>query len=234
MLAKRSVTQQVIDYFIRKIEEETWEIGKKIPSENKLTRELGVSRSSVRAAIQQFVGVGAMESIQGKGTFLRENNLSSLRIGIEHDIHYDFIDMNSLLEFRLILESDSCYYATLRATEENIENLRYYLKKMKESIGNPRKFVHFDILFHEEIIRATGNALIEASFKNVMNQRMDSLQEFNEAFGYKDGMYYHTLILKAIEAKEAARAKRIMKSHLQKAIDDIYFEKNIDESNNIF
>lgn len=234
MLAKRNVTQQVIDYFIKKIEEETWKIGEKIPSENKLTKELGVSRSSVRAAIQQFVGVGAMESVHGKGTFLREDDLSGLRIGTQHEKQYDFVDMNSLLEFRLIIETDGCYFATLRATEENLDNLRYYLKKMKESIGNPHKFVHFDMLFHEEIISSTGNALLEGSFKNVMNQKIDSLKDFNEAFGYKDGIYYHTLLLKAIEAKEATRAKRIMRSHLQKAIDDIYFENNIEEEQEIF
>lgn len=227
MLAKRNVTQQVVDYFIRKIEEESWKIGEKIPSENKLTKELGVSRSSVRAAIQQFVGVGAMESIHGKGTFLLEDDLSSVMIGTRHEKQYDFADMNALLEFRLILESDSCYYATLRATEENLDKLRFYFSKMKESIGNPYKFIHFDMLFHEEIISSTGNAFLEVAYKNVISQKIDSLKEFNEAFGYKDGIYYHTLLLKAIESKEATRAKRIMKSHLQKAIDDVYFENNV-------
>ncbi|PKM66847.1 MAG: FadR family transcriptional regulator [Firmicutes bacterium HGW-Firmicutes-2] len=235
MIAKRNVTQQVVDYFIKKIEEKSWKKGEKIPSENTLTKELSVSRSSVRAAIQQFVGVGVMESIHGKGTFLKEDDLSVMRLGSHHDIHYDFVDMNKLLEFRLILETDSCYFATLNATAKNIERLKFYLDKMKESIGTPHKFVHYDMLFHEEIISATQNPLLESSFKNVINQKIDRLEEFNETFGYKDGIYYHTLLLKAIEAKDATRAKRIMRSHLQKAIDDVYYEKNVaDEENEIF
>lgn len=227
MIAKRNITQQVVDYFIKKIEEESWKVGDKILSENELTRELGVSRSSIRAAIQQFVGVGAMESVHGKGTFLRSNDLTRL-MGTHVEKNYDYVDMNSLLEFRLILETDSCYLATKRATEENIENLRYYLGKMKDSVGNPQKFVQYDMLFHEEITHATCNPLLAMALENVFNQKQDSLQEFNEAFGYKDGIYYHTLLLKAIEVRDASRAKRIMRSHLQKAIDDVYYENNID------
>lgn len=235
MITKRNITQQVVEYFIKKIEDESWSVGDKIPSENELTNELGVSRSSIRAAIQQFVGIGAMESVHGKGTFLRSNDLASFGIGTHNTKHYDVIDMNTLLEFRLILETDSCYYATKRATEKNIENLRVYLSKMKESVGDPKEFVRYDMLFHEEIVRATGNPLLERALKQVFTQKKESFQIINDAFGYKDGIYYHTLLLKAIEAKDASRAKRIMKSHLQKAIDDVYYENNIDpEEQDIF
>ncbi|SKC65898.1 FadR/GntR family transcriptional regulator [Maledivibacter halophilus] len=229
MITKRSITQQVVDYFIEQIEEGSWKVGEKIASENVLTKELGVSRTSLRAAIQQFVGVGMMESIHGKGTFLRSNDLTKLKIGAKKVKKYDYLDMNSLLEFRLILETDSCYYATQRATDENIEKLHSYLQQMKKSVGNPKEFVRYDMLFHMEIVHATGNPLLENALKDVFAQKENNFKDFNEAFGYKDGIYYHTLLLKAIEAKDASLAKRIMRAHLQKAIDDIYYENNVDK-----
>ena len=227
MIAKHNITQQVVEYFIKQIEEERWKIGDRIPSENILTKELGVSRSSIRAAIQQFVGLGAMESVHGKGTFLRSDNLVRSGMGIHQEAEYDYMDMNSLLEFRLILEADSCYFATERITEASIEKLRLYLQKMKESVGNSKEFVRYDMMFHEEIIHATRNPLLERALKDVFAQKAENFHLINEAFGYKDGIYYHSLILKAIEAKDASRAKRIMRAHLQKAIDDVYYEKNI-------
>lgn len=228
MVDKPNVTQQVLDYFIKQIQNGNWKIGEKIYSESRLTKELGVSRTSIRAAIQQLVGIGAMESVHGKGTFLRSDDLSSLGLGKHNKKEYDYVDLSSLLEFRLILETDSCYHAVKRATKETIEKLHYYLQKMKESIGSPDEFVQFDRLFHEEIIHATGNKLLERSLKNAFAQKEERLHDFNEMFGYKDGIYYHTLLLKAFEAKNASRAKRIMKTHLQKAIDDIYYENNTD------
>ena len=41
-----NVTSQVVDYLKKNIESGNWTVGEKIPSENQMTEELGVSRSS--------------------------------------------------------------------------------------------------------------------------------------------------------------------------------------------
>lgn len=45
-------------------------------------------------------------------------------------------------------------------------------------------------------------------------------------------MYYHRMILKAFEEKDASRAKRLMRSHLQKALDDIYYDRHFKAEDN--
>ena len=57
-------------YLKEQIDSGAWKAGEKIPSENTLTKELGVSRASVRDAIRYFAGQGVLESRHGKGTFL--------------------------------------------------------------------------------------------------------------------------------------------------------------------
>lgn len=42
-----------------------------------------------------------------------------------------------------------------------------------------------------------------------------------ELFGFKDGIYYHTLILNAIRSGDAKRARECMYEHLQAAIDKL-------------
>ena len=58
----KNVTEQLVAYFIQKIESGEWVVGEKIPSENRLTAELGVSRASVRQAVSQLAGVGVFET----------------------------------------------------------------------------------------------------------------------------------------------------------------------------
>lgn len=225
MSDKYNITQKVVEYFIKEIEENRLIVGEKLPSENELTSALGTSRSSVRAAIQQFVGIGAMESIHGKGTYLIKDDLSPLGNRKFRKKSYDFGDMNALLEFRLIIEADATYYAAERMTEKHLNNLRDYLDKMQKSVGNSNEFVHLDMCFHLEIAEATGNPFIIGSLKEAFIQKEEYLHTINENYGYVDGIYYHTLLIKAFEMKDAQRAKRTMKNHLQKAIDDIFYEE---------
>ena len=65
-----SITNQVVEYLKENIESGDWVVGDKIPSENKLVEELGVSRSSIRTAVQYLIGLGVLKSYQGKGTYL--------------------------------------------------------------------------------------------------------------------------------------------------------------------
>lgn len=234
MIDKPNVTQQVINYFVEQIENSNWKIGDKIDSENKLTQKLNVSRTSVRAAIQQLKGIDLIDSIHGKGTFLKSDDLSRLGLDKYKDKNYDYVDMKSFLEFRLALETDSAYYAAQRFSKDNIEKLSHYLSKMKEFVGKPDQFVRFDRLFHEEITKASNNKLIEESLQTAFTKKEARLHDFNEVFGYKDGIYYHTLLLKAIKDKDPLQAKLIMQNHLQKAIDDIYYNEQATEAEKQF
>ena len=72
VIIKSNITQQVVQFIKKNIDNGNWRIGEKIPSENKLAESLGVSRASVRMAIQQFIAIGVLESVHGKGTFVTD------------------------------------------------------------------------------------------------------------------------------------------------------------------
>lgn len=48
----------------------------KLPSEEELVAEIGVSRGTVRKAVSQLVDEGVLEKIQGKGTFVVQEKIS--------------------------------------------------------------------------------------------------------------------------------------------------------------
>ncbi|MBP2659155.1 MAG: GntR domain protein [Firmicutes bacterium] len=218
-ILKANITQQVIEYLKKNIENGTWAVGEKIPSENSLTEILGVSRSSVRVAIQQFIALDVLQSIHGKGTFVRMNTIEGVSSNLNAINEANYDDINQVLEFRRIIETESAYIAAQQATDETINNLEIYLKNMKNSIGQSEEFVKQDMLFHEEICHATGNRLLENCLKEVFRQTAKNHKQMNEAFGYNDGVYFHTLMLKAIKDKDARKARNLMKEHLQQAIE---------------
>jgi len=64
---------QILENWIRsKIMDGTYKSGQKIPSENKLAEQFGISRQTVRQAITHLEKKGSLESYRGSGTYVSE------------------------------------------------------------------------------------------------------------------------------------------------------------------
>ena len=92
--------------------------GSKLPNENELSEELGVSRTTLREAISFLVAQGVLEIHRGKGTFVSEKITAS---GL------DMTDLGNLrsrgrardlFEMRLIFEPATVALACQRAGDE--------------------------------------------------------------------------------------------------------------------
>jgi GntR family transcriptional regulator len=66
---------QLKEIFLEKIESEELREGDMIPSENELQRMYGVSRATVRKAIELLVYEGFMEKRKGRGTFVKRRKI---------------------------------------------------------------------------------------------------------------------------------------------------------------
>ena len=226
-IIKANIMQQVRDYLKENINNGTWPVGEKIPSENELTKTLQVSRLSVRMAIQQLVGIGALESAHGKGTFVVNNDISGLTERISRIGEADCRDIQKVLEFREIIEPATCYYAAINATEENLAALTKFLDHMDSNVGNPKEFVQADMGFHEEISRASGNPLLEKCLCDVFRATTRNHEQINKIFGFDDGLYYHGLILGAMIKRDPKQAEALMREHLRKAVRTMSLSKEL-------
>ena len=106
-----NITDQVVEYLKENIESGKWNIGEKIPSENQMVMELGVSRSSIRSALQYLIGIGVLKSYQGKGTFLINTQVENWDEAEYKITSEDCMDICKVLEFRKILEPGACVLA---------------------------------------------------------------------------------------------------------------------------
>lgn len=72
---------QLIERLKNSIEKGHWTLGDKIPSENQLMEQFGVSRNTVKKAIEELVQEGILYRIQGKGTFVAKPKLQQSLMG---------------------------------------------------------------------------------------------------------------------------------------------------------
>ena len=215
-----SVTGQVIDYIRQQIIAGTWAVGDRIPSEPQLVEALGVSRASVRSALQYFIGLGVLKSYQGKGTFLVDNcvvpGVDNLKITAE-----DCRDISKVLEFRSLLEPGLCRIAVQRAGTDVVEALGKCMEEMRRGYdaGNISQFVQADLQFHETICRASENPFAIKSLCRVFQEHYRNHEQMTALFGYGSGMRWHEQILDAFRGRDALRAEACMAKHIQEALD---------------
>lgn len=220
-LERLNVTNQVIAYLKQNIEDGIWKAGEKIPSENQLTKELGISRASVRTAIQHLAGIGVLESVHGKGTYVLDADPDNWRRQEDIITAKDCQDMEKVLEFRQIVEPEACYLAVLHGGDSLVPALERHLEDMRRSQGSRRSFVSADMEFHKAICSASGNPLLAKTMARVFKETLRRHEQMNDLFGDRDGIYYHTELLAAIRAGDAGLARDLMYRHLQGGIDQL-------------
>lgn len=225
MINHQSVTEQVVAYFKDNIESGHWEVGQKIPSENVLTKTLGVSRATIRQAVSQLAGIGVLETVHGKGTYLLDDQVDENRASDNMITAEDCLNTEKVLEFRRIVESEACYMAASHVTEELLNILKKQLQIMIESKEDVERFVSADIAFHQIICEASQNPLLEKSMNKILQENRKSQQLTRKTFGYHDGIHYHELIIRALEERDAKKAKHCMFDHLQNGINRLQNQK---------
>ena len=112
------VSDQVVQKLQTLIEQRNLKQGDRLPAERQLATSLGISRPSLREAIQQLISLGILSSRRGDGTYIQQfpetwsqqlivEPISHL---MQDDPHYRF----DVQESRLVLEGGTAWYAALR------------------------------------------------------------------------------------------------------------------------
>jgi len=191
-----------------------WRVNERVPSENELSAALGVSRASVHAAFQQFIAMGTMESIQGKGTFLRSNSVDFLG-----SAQMDQVSKKDILEYlrlRLLIEPQIVYEAALCMTQETISKLQECYEQMKENVGDSELFTRYDMNFHGIIAKSLNNSKLDAVMDIIYSQYAYSIK-LSSTFGYH-GLFDHANLILLLSQKDAEGARERMQKQLEDAI----------------
>ena len=121
---QRRLSDDIVDRLEGMILEGTLTSGQRLPAERVLAEQFGVSRPSLREAIQKLVAKGLLVSRQGGGNFVAESLGSTFSDPLLQLLEHSAEAQRDLLEFRHTLEASCAYYAAQRATEPDRARLK--------------------------------------------------------------------------------------------------------------
>jgi GntR family transcriptional repressor for pyruvate dehydrogenase complex len=217
-IKKANISEQVFEQLKQQLLLGEWKQGEKIPSENELAAAFGVSRVTVRQALQKLTVLGLIETRLGEGSFVKE-----VKLGVHMNtlIPMAYLGEQSLfevLEFRQVVEVKTAELAAKRATEQDIEELQRIYQQMVEYKDDSRKFSEADLDFHLKIAEITNNSLIIETQNIIKDVLSVTMQRIVSERGNTGGLHYHKMLLEAIREHDSEKAREIMAKH----VDDTY------------
>lgn len=199
--------------------------GEKIPSSKAIEAQANVSRSVVREAIAQLRAEGLVESRQGVGVFVTNNNPGQKSFEITSAEFKSIHDAIQILELRMAVEVEMAAMAAQFRTDEQMDKIVQALEKMEKSISLKQDSVEDDMKFHQAIAEASGNPYflrftqyIGSSMipnRNIVSQDMTAEEKDDFLQRIQDD---HRQITKAIQMQSIDLAKATTKSHLMSSI----------------
>jgi DNA-binding FadR family transcriptional regulator len=205
-VAKVSLVDEVIAA-IRTMLSETWTVGSKLPSEQELSRQLGVGRSTVREALRVLGHLGLVESRSGLGTFVIEQRMPQPRRQYPQGPEA----LVQLYEFRRAIEVPSARLAAERRTAEQLATIKSAWRNCELAVkrDSADEFAHLDFLFHASIVNAAQNRFFTETYLGVQDSFASNVTLILGQGQLKSMLHFHDELIEAIErcdAKAAARA----------------------------
>lgn len=208
-IVRDGVSDQVYVQLKENIIQGVWQPGLKIPSENQLVSLFGVSRASIRMAIQRMITLGLLESRVGDGTYVRAftpgayvNELVSLGLRPQHQIE--------IMEFRKALETEALKLAVERATDEDLAELEAIHIRAREAFKNLDLETYFreDLQFHTQIFKMSKNSIFATAVQTLSDVFFPHFysvaKDFFETSAVpSDEADKHTTIVKALKRRDA-------------------------------
>lgn len=225
-MEKKSRSQQTAERLYNQIvAEKCLSPGEKLPNEVDLSRELGVSRATLREAIRDLTVQGVLEVQRGKGTFV------SARVNEIEDFGFDRLDrvrgqLRDLFELRSIFEPKAARLACRRATREELAEIVRRGREVERVIRAGADRTQADRAFHAAIVRATHNEFMMRLLP-IINQAVATAVESGE-HGEELAqitLQDHALLLDFFQKRDESGAEYAMAIHMRHAMDEMELDQ---------
>ncbi|MDD5248248.1 MAG: FCD domain-containing protein [Rhodocyclaceae bacterium] len=206
----------------RRILEGSLKPGDRLSSERDLAVELGVSRPSLREAIQTLVAKGLLATRHGGGTYVTDRLEAPFVDPWQDMLSGHPMLQSDLLEFRHMLESQAARLAAERATDADIERLDSAYAALEKVYASNEMMacIDIDVAFHQAIAEAAHNVLIghlTASLFRVIHGHITTNLEHLYARPQRWGQLQsqHRAIWQAIREHKPEAAAAAARTHIE-------------------
>jgi GntR family transcriptional regulator, transcriptional repressor for pyruvate dehydrogenase complex len=216
--AEQLATEQVVAHLRRLIERGELRPGQRLPAERGLAKQIGVSRSSVRAGLRSLTAMRVLETRHGAGTFVTAGppTLGSEPLRFMAALHG--LGPDAMFEARRTLEVAIVGLAAERARPEDLAAIADEVSEGFAALDDPQVFLVHDIRFHRAVAAACGNPILASVVEMISalfyEQRR---QTAGQARDLRAPAHLHRRIYQAIRARDRERAQAAMNEHLLRA-----------------
>lgn len=190
--------------------------GQQLPPERELAALMGISRVTVRSAIQVLTAGGFLLSRRGRngGTFVVETP-PVWNGGEDGSASMEAARVAGFIDRRFVLETGVCELAAMRINETQLASLRERVGYLGELVSDLAAFRRDDAQFHIAIAEATGNQdLVRqvAELQAELSDLIGHLPPSEEALAHAN--LQHAKLVSCIAKGDGAGARRVMAEHL--------------------
>ncbi|WP_255948375.1 FadR/GntR family transcriptional regulator [Streptomyces odontomachi] len=135
--------------------------GAKLPPEQQLASDLGLSRNLMREAVKALVVARVLEIRRGDGTYVTSLEPALLLEGLSSAV--ELLQGDTLLELtevRRLFEPIATGLAASRISEDALADVRGHLDAMRRARDDVELLNEHDVAFHRAVIAAAGNATL--------------------------------------------------------------------------
>ncbi|MGE5477180.1 MAG: FadR/GntR family transcriptional regulator [Bacteroidales bacterium] len=212
------VSDRVADRLLARIASGEWAPGQRLPGERQLAEDMGVSRVSVRAALQTLKTQGLVDAVQGGGTRV-VSNTQVMDPGLAQLVRVNQDNLADLAEIRGILEVWAVRRAAETASDDSIAELAEIMAATEADINRGKHKTENDIRFHLAIAKASGSAIymhVMGMFRGILHEMLDyhRYEMFSTADDDHTILDHHRAIFEGIRNRDPQSAARAMQTHL--------------------
>ncbi len=225
-IQKTSVSQQVVDYILERIDRGELKSGERLPGEREFAESLGISRVPLREAISALSAMGIVERRHGDGNFISEFSSDVLGRILRTYTVLDHSLSNDLFEARALIEGAAAQLAARNAKAADIAALRETVLQMEDDvpayIRGEKTLEHMlrqDDIFHLQCAAASHNEFY-IQFVNILHTIGTDMGLYESTYGRTPEKYYASLeahrgLVDAIEAGDELLAQETMIRHIE-------------------
>lgn len=224
---KRTVRETLLRHLVEKIVSGEIAEGSTLPNEAELTERFGVSRTSLREAMQYLSALGLVRSRTRAGTTVlpRENwnYLDPLVLDAMLSTGADKTFYTSLIDARQLLEPAAAAHAAANASARQLAQISKAYEEMVEANSRDNEaWSRADLDFHTAIIDASGNWVYRQFGSAIRAALLASFRLTNRASqSHEQALLKHYEVLEAIRMRRPEAARYAMEQLIGVARSEI-------------
>jgi phosphonate utilization transcriptional regulator len=179
-------------------------VGQRV-NESELAIRFGTSRGPIREALRALEESGLVRSEKHRGVFVREISIA------QADEIYDVREALDQLIGQRVAE---------RATPEQLQELNAVIAAMEEatSAKDIKTYHALNLKFHDMLVDFAGNGRLTESYRLLTKELLlFRLRGLQDGGGFAVSNTEHKAVLKAIAARDSARAGQLLRQHAAKS-----------------